>query len=257
MGINDDFVNPLVTDILTQVAGNFFEARRLLDHKIDLFYDYVESLKVATGRVEDQAAFLNYLLIDETEAIAFYKNLSIPAEPFLVGEQPTGRARPFRLPAALTMSGRYQKLFEWAVEALRTACDVYLKGEKRDAGPQPKTEEKANVYFNLLYQMHTLINEDIEKINCYLSPSCTLQFARSFDMETSDKEKTFGRTAPDLTSLDEKLRYQPICFGSLKIKKFPELPQDSKTKAIIKSTVRRVYRTKRSLVKDRLAALLD
>jgi len=255
MGINDDFVNPLVTDILTEVAGNFFEARRLLDHKIELFHNNVELLKQSAGVVDARAAFLNYLLIDETEAAALYESLPLPAKPFLVGEKLSDLARPSSLPAALTVRRKYFKLVFWAFDKLRRACDTYLNGERRHVNAQRQQEETVKVYFHMLDKMHTLINEDIEKINCYLSPSCTLQYARTFDMQTSEKEKTFGKISPDLSSLDEKLRYKPIDFGSLNLKTFPDLPSGAAVKTAIKATVKRVYCNQRSRVKERLAAL--
>ena len=33
MGFNDDFIDPLVEEILTDVAGSFFEKRRQLDER--------------------------------------------------------------------------------------------------------------------------------------------------------------------------------------------------------------------------------
>ena len=91
MGINDDFVDSLMNDFLTQVAGNFFEARRLLEHQIDVFLSYVEQLKRSARRVDDHAAYLNYLLLDKEHALQFYQSLSIAAEPFFVGEKLSAR----------------------------------------------------------------------------------------------------------------------------------------------------------------------
>ena len=255
MGINDDFVDPLVTDILTEVAGNFFEARRLLDRKIDLFHANVELLKHAADKVEARAAFLNYLLIGKKEASVFYESLPVPSEPFLVGESLSRLALPFRLPSALTSKRKYFKLIFWAFKELRLECDTYINGEKHDAATHPRVEEPVGAYFNLVNKMHILINEEIQKINCYMSPSCTLQFARSFDLETSDKEKTFGRTSPDLSSLDEKMRYESINFDSLNIKSFPALPSGTGVTHTIKKSVNRIYRNRRSLVMERIAAL--
>jgi hypothetical protein len=77
MGFNDDFIDPLVEEILTDVAGSFFENRRLLDEKIDLFHSYVQALHFKETEVRNAAALLNYLLLRGDQAPAFYEMLRV------------------------------------------------------------------------------------------------------------------------------------------------------------------------------------
>jgi hypothetical protein len=255
MGINDDFVDNLMNDFLTQVAGNFFETRRLLDHKIEVFYDHVEQLKQLAEKVEHHAAFLNFLLIEDRYAAELYGNLSIPPESFQVGDNVHEDALPTELPGSITAKGRFIKLVEWAFEQLRNACETYTNGDREVKGLKSRKKNPAPVYYQLIQKMHAIINDEIRKINCSMSPSCTLQYARSFDLAASDKEKTFGNTSADLSGLDDKMRYPLIDFCQLNLKQFPVLPSSPKTKAVLTDVARRVYRSNRERVKARLTTL--
>ena len=255
MGINDDFVDNLMNDFLTQVAGNFFETRRLLDRKIEVFYDHVEQLKQLALTVEHQAAFLNFLLIEDRYVVELYGNLSIPPESFQVGDKVHEDALPTGLPGSITAKGRFIKLVEWAYEQLRNACDTYANGERQVNGRKSRKENPPRVYYQMIRKMHAIINKEITSINCSMSPSCTLQYAKSFDLVASDKEKTFGNTSADLSGLDAKMRYPLIDFGRLNIKQFPELPSGSRTRAVLTDVARRVYRSNRERVKARLTGL--
>ena len=62
MGLNDDFIDPLVEEILTDVAGSFFETRRQLDEKIDLFHSYAQALRRKETEVRDPAAHSSFIL---------------------------------------------------------------------------------------------------------------------------------------------------------------------------------------------------
>ncbi|MFZ0613556.1 MAG: hypothetical protein WAM73_15060 [Desulfobacterales bacterium] len=239
MAISDDFSDPLVEEILTDVAGSFFEKRRQLDDKIDLFHSYVKDLQLKETSVRSAAAFLNHLLLKGRQAPAFYKMLGV-ADAFFTaaGTRSTPAALAY-MPFAIGARARFVKLVANAYAALQKSCTAYLHGR---SSPEPAAEPKpADVYYDLVLEMHRLVNSEINRINVSISPSCTLQFAKRLNPQMTQKEKITGGGIADVGSLDEKLCYSAIELDSLSLEKYPELPEAGTVKPALERFCKNLY----------------
>ncbi|MFZ0242046.1 MAG: hypothetical protein WAL90_10405 [Desulfobacterales bacterium] len=222
MAISDDFSDPLVEEILTDVAGTFFEKRRQLDDKIDLFYSYAKELQLKETSVDSAAAFLNHLLLQGRQAPAFYKMLGVEESFFTAAGTRSMPAAPACMPFAIGARARFVKLVVSVYAALQHSCAAYLHGR---SSPEPTAEPQPTAaYYDLVVEMHRLVNAEISRVNDSVSPSCTLQFAKRLNPQATQKERITGGGAA-VQSLDEKLCYRAIELDSLSLKKYPELPE--------------------------------
>jgi hypothetical protein len=223
MGFNDDFIDPLVEEILTDVAGSFFEKRRHLDEKIDLFHSYVQALRLKEADVRNPAALLNHLLLRGHQAPAFYEMLNVEGTPLTAAGAVVPQNARLCMPLAIGFCTRYVKLVCNAYDALQKSCAVYLHGRSKadmTANPDP-----TNAYYDLVLEMHRLVNQEIKRVNASISPSCALQFAKRLNPQMVQKEQVTGGGASDARALDDKLCYPPIDLQALSLTKFPELPE--------------------------------
>jgi hypothetical protein len=108
-----------------------------------------------------------------------------------------------------------------AYERLQVASHDYLFGTQRSH--VEIVSGGTDVYYGLIVSMLEILNQDIDKINCSMSPSCTLQFAKSFHPDTMQKERIVGTGFQDGAALDQKLLYAPIDLDALNIPKYPPL----------------------------------
>lgn len=225
MTINDDMIEPLVGEILSDVATSFFDARRRIEAKIDLFHKYVEELHKMAADVQSRAALLNLLLVDDRQAGAFYQMLGLDGGPFLNAKRVDPRDDLSCVPFAIGFSGRYTKLVCTAYTHLQEACVNYAIGQQPESIKTPTLPNQEFIYYALILKMHQVLNDDIKRINETISPSCTLQFAREFKPDLIAKERVTGGGISSARSLDEKLCYRPIDLNSLSLLEFPLLPK--------------------------------
>ena len=223
MGLNDDFIDPLVEEILTDVAGSFFETRRQLDEKIDLFHSYAQALRRKETEVRDPAALLNHLLLRGHQAPAFYEMLNVEGTLLSAAGAVVPQNVRLCMPFAIGFCTRFVKLVCNAYDALQKSCAVYLHG--RPEADMTANPDPTKVYYDLVLEMHRLVNQEINRVNASISPSCALQFAKRLNPQMVQKEKVTGGGASDARSLDEKLCYTPIDLEALSLKKYPELPE--------------------------------
>jgi hypothetical protein len=223
MGFNDDFIDPLVEEILTDVAGSFFENRRQLDEKIDLFHSYVKALRRKEAEVRDPAALLNHLLLRGHQAPAFYEMLNVEGTLLTAAGAVVPQNTRLCMPFAIGFRTRFVKLVCNAYEALQKSCAIYLHG--RPETDMTTTPDSTQVYYDLVLEMHRLVNQEIKRVNASISPSCALQFAKRLNPQMVQKEQVTGGGASDARSLDDKLCYTPIDLQALSLTKYPELPE--------------------------------
>ncbi|MGA8279800.1 MAG: hypothetical protein WB853_02800, partial [Desulfobacterales bacterium] len=131
MGFNDDFIDPLVEEILTDVAGSFFGNRRLLDEKIDLFHSYVQALRFKEAEVRNPAALLNNLLLQGHQAPAFYEMLNVEGTLLTAAGAVVPQNAQLCMPFAFGFCTRFVKLVCNAYDALQKSCAVYLHGRSK------------------------------------------------------------------------------------------------------------------------------
>jgi hypothetical protein len=182
MRINDDIIEPLVSDILNDVASSFFDARRTMEAKIDLFHTFVNDLKNLSIDVQCRAALLNLLLVNDRQAHEFYRLLGIDGTVFLSAKTSDPRNCLSEIPFGLGFRNRYTKLVIAVYSTLQEACDVYINGRPTSA-KTPASPNEDIIYYQLVLKMHQVLNEDIKKINETISPSCTLQFAKELNQK--------------------------------------------------------------------------
>lgn len=230
MSTQDDYAKELADEVLSDMAENFFGARKQLDETLDLFREYVAELKKKQVLLEHRFRFLNYLLVIPQAVHEFYRALgiqgidAIPKDGML-----SEKVIPVHAPSAFTLKGQYTKLVMWAYEMVQKGCKAYNHGmdyqEMKRAG-----FEQRDAYYDLVMGMHQLINKEIHRVNAKVTPSHILQTAKRFDPDTQQKEHFTGGGAyyGDDSSLNRELRYQIIDESSLNIKKFPDLPESSR-----------------------------
>lgn len=224
MRIKDDMIAPLVGEILNDVATSFFDARRRIEAKIDLFHKYVDELRKMATNVQSHAALLNLLLVDDRQAKAFYQLLGLDGDVFVAAKGVDPRDDLSRFPFAIGFRRRYTKLVFTAYAHLQEACALYANGPQSLSDKTPSLPNQEFIYYGLIVKMHQVINEDIKRINDTISPSCTLQFAKGFKPDVMAKERVTGGGISNAKSLDDKLCYRPIDLQSLSLTAFPRLP---------------------------------
>jgi hypothetical protein len=253
MGLNDDFIDPLVEEILTDVAGSFFEKRRQLDEKIDLLHGYVQALRFKESEVQNQAAFLNHLLLQGHQAPAFYEMLNVDGTLLTAAGAVVPQNAQLCMPLAIGFCTRFVKLVCTAYDALQKSCAVYLHGRsKADMTAKP---DPTKAYYYLVLEMHRLVNQEINHINASISPSCALQFAKRLNPQMVQKEKITGGGASDARSLDDKLCYTTIDLETLSLKRFPELPVIGTVLPDVKRFCETLCRAHGKKIKDVMADL--
>ncbi len=253
MGFNDDFIDPLVEEILTDVAGSFFENRRRLDEKIDLFHSYVQALRLKETEVRNSAALLNHLLLRGRQAPAFYEMLNVEGTLLTAAGAVVPQNAQLCMPFAIGFCTRFVKLVCNSYDALQKSCTVYLHG--RSEADMTTSPNPTHVYYDLVLEMHRLVNQEIKRVNESISPSCALQFAKKLNPQVVQKEQVTGGGASDSRSLDDKLCYIAIDLQALSLKKYPELPEIGTVLPEIKRFCETLYRAHGRKIKADMADL--
>jgi hypothetical protein len=217
--------DPLVGEILTEVAESFFGARKELEKNLEQFYAYVATLQANENSVAAKAQFLNYLLINPDVAARFYGLLKIDWRAIA----PEGRLLqhwlPPAIPFALSARRQFAKLLLLGYDELRRACRAHVNGPGREDRQENHAQE-IPVYYNLVKEMSFLVNEKIRKLNESFSPSSVLQFARKLNHPDVEMTARLAGMAYAEAGrrIDRKLMYPPIRFEDLRLKTFPDLP---------------------------------
>ncbi|HHP7234279.1 MAG TPA: hypothetical protein ACFCUC_06590 [Desulfobacterales bacterium] len=258
MPSNNDFVDPLVEEILGDAADKFFNQRRALEHQLELFGSYEEALQVKKRMVESRAATLNELLLDSSTAADFYHHLGVEDTDLLVAagasESDLGS---LKIPFALTAGGRYRKLVGAQYERLQQICREYLFGPRTAQSAQwaGTDEDEVPAYYRLLKTMENLLNREIARTNCNMTPSCTLQFAKNLASDLGEKQQITGSASSEYSTLDEKMRYEKLSLKADGIEKFPELPPRDQVSGKIRSFCRDLSRKRPEAVRRILAKI--
>jgi len=257
MAQSDDFVDPLVEEILGDAADKFFNERRSLEYQLELFEAYLKELKIKKRSVERRAATLNALLLDEVTATEFYERLGIENGSRLAGIGSAKSDLPvLHIPFAFTAGGRYQKLVLEVYGHLQQICREYLHGRSDGAsGGSGRNSEGIVAYYGLVKTMAEILNREIKRVNCNMTPSCTLQFAKGLASDLGDKQKITGAAGSEYSSLDEKMRYSALDLKSDGIEAYPEIPPREEVAGAIRNFCRKLYRRRSEEVERTLAKL--
>lgn len=248
-----DFSEPMVEEVLTDLADNFFSSRKELDDMIDIFYSYLIKLREKEAELAERAGFLNWLLINGSTVSGFYELLGMNPPAFLTAESrlPDRKIIPEEIPFAFTAKGEFVKTVIWAYNALQKACQGHMNGY-----PEDTDRDSREIYYKMMLKMSMLINKKIADINTGMSPYSVLGFARKFNPEARVKECVAGATLGGYAcSIDSKLAYQPIDFESLNLKTYPELPEQRTVLPEITSFCEKNYAGKKDEIRKRIADL--
>jgi hypothetical protein len=245
--------DPIAEELLTNAADTFFGARIQLENMLDLFQSYVAELRVKDMQVAEKAKYLHYLLLGGKAVGEFYD--TIKAGSLVAGLKMNQIDKPVsqKLPFSLSHKGRFIKLVVHAYGELQSACDEYLNGKsKLEIDNAGKIE--VSVSFKLVMSLAELINTKVYEVNCHMSPTYVLNFAKKLNTEAKEKDYTSGSMVPGFIGLDEKLAYKPINIDSLKLNEYPNLPKKEKVMARIKLFCKNKYlghkQEIRSLISD-------
>ncbi len=255
MSKGKDLGASLAEEVLTEAAAGFFSERRELDEQAALLDEYVSRLAQKGEQIKKKAAELHYLLLEKQYVEGFYQDLGVDAQVF---SKIPGRLFPgapfLKIPFVFGRKKRYSHLVVMAYDRLRTLTAAYLFGQEtlNDFRNPPETPQPEPNY-RMVMIMAELINEKIQKVNDGKPPSSILQFAKSLDPETLEKEKITGAVSPDYECvLNQTLGLLPIDTTCLNVEKYPELPGLNAARSIIFKFCKKLYPPNKAEIEKRI-----
>lgn len=252
MGHQSDFNTALLGEVFTDMAENFFGARKQLEDMMELFDTYVRGCKENSKDVVVKAGFLNHLLPGKQGAQKFYQTIKADSALILSENEFSENILPESIPFALTAKGEYTHIVLWAYNALERACHRYLNGEYLYEGGK----EKVVPHYRLIQQMCEMINERVRHVNANMPPGDVLQCVRKFTQDSEDSGCIAGAEYSDFDCrINEKLCYRPIKFDSLNLIEYPVLPPEREVAPKITSFCKEYYSAHKEEINKRLADL--
>lgn len=256
MSSQKTLADSLEQEVLTEMAGTFFGARKNVDDLLDEFHREVEELKAREGAVYARVLFLRGLLLGFEGETAFFRALGLAETPF---SQEHGRVmdtwRPERLPSALLPSWRWRKAVELAYSELCKSCEVYEHGEytedRRRRGKKVLTVNRQQVL-----RLADYLNGRIAKLNQEMSPSSVLQYARSI-RSGDDMGKGSIMNELGAESLDRGLTFQPLDLAALGLWQAPKLPKPEACAEKIRTFCDEYYGPRKAALARALERALD
>lgn len=210
-------------EVLSEMAGTFFGARKALEDLREDFNQRVEDLRAQSAKVFARVFFLRSLLLGEQGEEALFAALGLPPQ-FQEAQTQSGSRtwRPEKLPFAFLPSTRFVKLVLLAYAELHHACEVYTSGEYED-DPLHKGRKRMSLHYKMVERLGRALNQRVEKLNAEMPASSVLQYARSISTTEAPGQGAITN-ALDAESLDKGLEFQELDFAALNIWRAPELP---------------------------------
>ncbi|GAB7080825.1 hypothetical protein [Megalodesulfovibrio paquesii] len=222
----EEFANSLASEALSEAAENFFGRRVELERQEELLRRKAEELQRLAEQALDAAALLGALLLDEQEAVAFFRLVGLELDEAALSELfCTLRGRPLRLrsafPRALTKASRYAKLLEAAYTQARQAFEEYRHGRvTQDTARGPK---RMTLHYKQLEDWCDEHNCRVRDANASQAPSCVIGFCKQL-VGDGERERILGGGAHGGCSIDDSMAIKPIDFASLQLPALPSLP---------------------------------
>lgn len=214
----------LEAEVLTEMAGTFFGARKAVEDLSEAFMVHVEALRASAAKVFCRVFFLRGLLLGQSGENALFAALGLPPQFPEAASQSGSRCwRPERLPFALFPSSRYVGAVLLAYAEVAHACEVYRHGEYED-DPDHKGRKRLSLNYATLEAQCRLLNKRIEKLNGDMTPSSVLQYARNISTQEQPGQGSITNVL-GAESLDKGLMYQPVDFAALNLWRAPQLPK--------------------------------
>lgn len=219
----ETLASALQSEVLTEMAGTFFGARKAVEDLTEDFLLQAEELRSQAAKVYARVFFLRSLLLGEAGEAEFFAALGLlPQFPEARGQSGSRTWRPESLPFALFASSRYAKLLLLAYAEVRQACLRYLHGEYED-DPDRKGRKRMSLNYEMVERMCRRLNQRIEKLNADMAPSSVLQYARNISTVEQPGQGAITNTL-GADSLDKGLKFADVDFAALKLWRAPELP---------------------------------
>lgn len=243
----------LAKEALTDIAENFFGARRDMDAQLERFEHLLAEVR-SRGEAADRAGcLLNFLLLKGWAVDAFYQAIGVDPGEFRLQSRCALESPP-DIPFALTKRGTYAKMVLAAYGDFQRAVDVFLHGEHVQ---EPRSGRmRLTPHLQQLLELAVAINARIHDLNSNMSPVCVLQYVKTFDPALMEKEKIVGLApAGEGCSIDEKLAFRPIDIGAVEALDRPELPPADAVKDRIEGFCRELFSSRKAEMEALLAGL--
>lgn len=249
-----DLQGDLHTEIMTEMAENFFNRRCNLEDRLDQFYRLVVRVRrVGMETLVKWHTLFRLFLCDDAARRLFETFGAAPAE-ILWYCKNVSELRPMRRPFALTGYGRYEKTVERLYEELcRAATDYNLGAFAPD--PLDFRKKRAIPGYEQVKTMCAEVNAEIKAVNEGQSPLCVLSFARSLDPAAMQQANIAGAVMSDTQKIDRDLAFVPISFEDLGLPHIPELPPLDAARGEIRSLCRALYHARREEIDALLAQI--
>ncbi|MBU1040191.1 MAG: hypothetical protein KKF77_03715 [Proteobacteria bacterium] len=219
-------------EVLTEMAGTFFGARKALDDLLEDFNVLVEELRAREAKVYSRVCYLRSLLLGPEGEEAFFAELGLKA-PFAgsCGHSGSRTWHPDRTPFAFFASTRYLKAVLQAYADLRHTCEAYMVGEYEE-DPGQSGRKRLSPHYRQVERHCARLNERIEKLNTEMTPSSVLEFARGINAAEEPGQGVLDNSL-GAESLDNSMKFQKIDFAALGVWKAPSLPPVESCEAAI------------------------
>ncbi|PKN09277.1 MAG: hypothetical protein CVU73_05105 [Deltaproteobacteria bacterium HGW-Deltaproteobacteria-8] len=244
----------LESEVLSEMAGTFFGARKALEDLLEDFKLRVEDIQAREAQVFSRVFYLRSLLLGPEGEAALFAELGLE-DPFPTSKGHSGSRtwHPDSLPFAFFASSRYVKAVLQAYAEVRHTCDVYMAGEYED-DPDKSGRKRLSPHYRQLERHCARLNERIEKINTEMTPSSVLQFARNISAEDQPGQGTLSNSL-DAESLDKGLMFEKVDFAALGLWAAPSLPPVEACEDAIRRFCARHYKHNAQQIKKVLADL--
>jgi len=220
----DKFADDLRSEVMTEMAENFFSRRVQLEQRIDHFHMMATKLRPVGMAALKRWRTLFRLLLGGEKARAHLASFGGDPDALLSFSIQGGELEPVKAPLALTSRGRYEKTVLRCHEALREAAMRYNEGGYVVDSFDPRKKRHTPGFADVEKECFA-VNAEICAVNDDQSPYCVLNFAKSLDPGRALQESAAGAVIDgDVTRINKELAFLPVIFEDLGLPEIPTPP---------------------------------
>lgn len=255
----DDFAEGLQQEVVSEIADNYFGARKSLDEMIEALDSWASELNRQVERIGRVAGNLHSLFLDQRQCRDLYSAIGVNPDEMPLKHGAFDSMLMPSVPFAFTGAGRYSKWVFAAYRELAKFVDVYLNGEYYVDPEDSNRRKHLTVHYIRFRTMVDFVNEHIDRVNERMASGDTLRYVKSMDPAFMEKEKTLDAGMENYQTLSQGMRYEPIVFEDYGIPEYPHLPAPDTVRDEILHFAGEVYRNHKSevvrLLRDRTLAM--
>ncbi len=230
----DKFAENLMDETLKEAADTFFGKRKELEDDLEFLQQQAGELQKQAKGIEGIVSRLNYVLGRGKAAQEFWSSLDSSA----LADFPADWEHDVALPRAWTGKGRFLGLVRSLYMQLAERIDAYTHGRYVE-DQEVKGKKQLTTNLKSVTDFAESINAAIRDINACNRPDDVMAFARSMDVEGSQKKKFAGG---DLSyDFDQDLCFKELNMEDLGLARYPELPTDKKARQKLDEVSKAVY----------------